>query len=273
MGVRPGKAKRRGSGDSRLVSDRDEELFRLQETLYESSNPTRRWLHCSRRDWIVAAINRWGVGARRALEVGPGSGVYLPALAAVASEVVGMDIEDAYLDHLRPIEQGHSHLRLVHDDILRSSFPDEYFDLILCSEVIEHIADSRKALAEMRRLLAPSGVLILSTPQKYSPLELSSKLAFLPGIIDVVRWIYKEPILETGHINLMTKPMVRRQLEQAGLAVLETHTSGVYIPGIAEMLGHRALRIEQALELRLRNTRFEGLLWTQFAIATSEPDS
>jgi 2-polyprenyl-3-methyl-5-hydroxy-6-metoxy-1,4-benzoquinol methylase len=222
---------------------------------------------------VVAAINRWGVGAHRALEIGPGSGVYLPALAGVASEVVATDIEDAYLDHLRPIEQDHPHLRLTHDDILESSLPSEYFDLILCSEVIEHIADSRKALAEMRRLLAPSGVLILSTPQKYSPLEIFSKLAFLPGIIDIVRWIYKEPILETGHINLMTKPMVRSQLEEAGFTILETHASGVYFPVLAELLGNRALRIEQALESRLLRSPFEGLLWTQFAIAGAASDS
>jgi SAM-dependent methyltransferase len=250
------------------VRDHGEELFKLQETLYESSNPTRRWLHCSRRDWVIAAINRWGAGATRALEIGPGSGVYLPTLAAAATEVVGVDIEDAYLDRLRPLEREYSHLRLVHDDILNSSFPDGYFDLILCSEVIEHIADSRRAFAEMRRLLAPTGVLIVSTPQKYSPLELCSKVAFLPGIIDVVRWIYKESILETGHINLMTAQMLRDQLEQAGFAIVQTHTSGVYIPGIAESLGYRALRIEQALERRVHKTRFDGLLWTQFAIAT-----
>jgi SAM-dependent methyltransferase len=250
------------------MSDHGEELFRLQETLYESSNPTRRWLHRSRRDWIIAAINRWGAGAARALEIGPGSGVYLPTLAAAATEVIAVDIEDAYLDRLRPIESKHSHLRLVHDDILDSSFPDEFFDLILCSEVIEHIADSRRAFREMRRLLAPSGVLIVSTPQKYSPLELFSKLAFLPGIINVVRWIYREPILETGHINLMTKEMLRDQLEQAGFAISETHTSGVYIPGIAESFGNRALRIERAVERRVHETRLDGVLWTQFVIAT-----
>jgi ubiquinone/menaquinone biosynthesis C-methylase UbiE len=255
------------------VTDHDEELFRLQQTLYESSNPTRRWLHCSRRDWVIAAIDEWGAGAGRALEVGPGSGVYLPTLAAAATEVVAVDIEDAYLDRIRPLEREFSNLRLVHDDILRSSFSDEYFDLILCSEVIEHIADSRRALAEMRRLLSPSGVLIISTPQKYSPLELFSKLAFLPGIIDVVRWIYKEPILETGHINLMTKQVLRDQLEQAGFAIVETHTSGVYIPGVSESLGYRALRIEQALDRRVHDTRFDGLLWTQFAIATVASDS
>jgi SAM-dependent methyltransferase len=221
----------------------------------------------------MAAIHRRGEGARRALEIGPGCGVYLPTLAGAASEVIGADIDEDYLDHLRPIEEDHPHLRLVHDDILASSFPDGFFDLILCSEVIEHIADSRRAFAEMRRLLAPSGVLILSTPQKYSSMELFSKLAFLPGIIDVVRWIYKEPILETGHINLMTKRTVRDQLEQAGFTILETHTSGLYVPGIAESLGDRAVRIEQALERRLRKSRFDGILWTQFAIATVESDS
>lgn len=253
------------------MRDHDEELFRLQETLYASSNPTRRWLHCSRRDWVMAAIHHWGVGTRRALEIGPGSGVYLPALAAIATEVVGADIEDAYLSRLHPIERDNPNLRLVHDDIRNSSFADGYFDLILCSEVIEHIADTRRVFDELHRLLAPSGVLIVSTPQKYSPLELFSKLAFLPGIINVVRWIYREPILETGHINLMTKRMLHDQLEQAAFAVLETHTAGVYIPGIAELLGYRALRWEQALERRIRNTRFDGLLWTQFAIATVLP--
>ena len=255
------------------MTDHDEELFRLQETLYQSSNATRRWLHRSRRDWVIDAINHWGAGAGRALEIGPGSGVYLPTLAAVAAEVVGADIEDAYLSRLRPIEREYPNVSLVHDDIRQSSFADGHFDLILCSEVIEHIAESPRVFDELHRILAPSGVLIVSTPQKYSPLELCSKVAFLPGVIDVVRWIYREPILETGHINLLTKRMLRQQLQQAGFAIGTTHTAGVYIPGVAELLGSRALRWEQALEPRMRNTRFDGLLWTQFVIATVAPAS
>ena len=82
------------------MTEHDEELFALQETLYLSSNPTRRWLHCSRRDWVIDAIEHRGAGARRALEIGPGSGVYLPTLAKVAAEVFGADIEDAYLSRL-----------------------------------------------------------------------------------------------------------------------------------------------------------------------------
>jgi hypothetical protein len=58
------------------------ELVALQETLHCSSNPTRRWLYCTRRDWIIDALSRSREPARmRALEVGPGSDVYLQELA------------------------------------------------------------------------------------------------------------------------------------------------------------------------------------------------
>ena len=245
----------------------DDELFLLQQTLYESKNPTRRWLHRSRREWLVDAIRRSAAGVRRAIEVGPGSGVYLPTLATVADEVVGADVEDAYLNGIRGIEHQYSNVRLVRDDITRSAFPDSHFDLILCSEVIEHIRDSRSALAEMHRILCPGGILIVSTPQRFSPLELCSKIAFLPGVIDLVRRVYDEPILETGHVNVMTRRTLQSQLDAAGFSIRETHAAGVYLPVLAEVFGRRALRLQRALEPRLRGSGFEWLLWTQFAIA------
>lgn len=246
-----------------------EALYELQRTLYTSKNPTRRWLHVSRRDWISAAIRRWTPeDAPRALEVGPGSGVYLPILADVAREVVAADIEDAYLDRLGPLVEAHPNVRLVRDDVTYSAFPDGHFEVILCTEVIEHIADSRAALREMRRLLSPTGVLILSTPQRYSPLELTAKLAFLPVIIDLVRLVYREPVLETGHINLLTRRMLHSQLADAGFRSQEEYLAGMYIPVVAEALGHTAVRLERRLERRLRGTRFEGLLWTQYAVVS-----
>jgi SAM-dependent methyltransferase len=247
--------------------DHDEALFELQRTLYTSKNPTRRWLHVSRRDWINAAIRRHG-SMHRALEVGPGSGVYLPVLAEVAKEVVATDIEDAYLDRLQPLCEVYPSLRLQRDDITHSNLPDGHFGLILCTEVIEHIRDSPRALAEMRRLLEPDGTLLLSTPQRYSPLEIFSKIAFLPGVIDLVRMIYREPVLETGHINLMTSATLRSQLAQAGFAIRESYAAGVYIPVVAELLGGTALRIEMALDRWLRGSRLQWLLWTQYVVAS-----
>lgn len=244
-------------------------LLELQQTLYRSANPTRRWLHCSRRDWIVAALGRHAGARGRALEVGPGSGLYLPLLAALFREAYAADIEPAYLDHARELARRHPNLHPVVDDIARSRLPAGSFDLILCSEVVEHLAESAAAIAGMRRLLRPGGVLVLSTPQRYSPLELAARIAFLPGIIDLVRAIYREPILKTGHINLMTAGRLRAQVEGAGLLIGERHASGVYLPVVAEFGGTAALRLEQWCEARLRGGPFDWLLWTQYVVATA----
>jgi SAM-dependent methyltransferase len=49
-------------------------------------------------------------------------------------------------------------------DITAIPEPDESFDAILCSEVLEHIPEPTKALDEFARLLRPGGVLILTAP-------------------------------------------------------------------------------------------------------------
>lgn len=142
------------------------------------------------------------------------------------------------------------------------------FDLMLCSEVIEHVRESSRALGEMSRLLRPGGVLILSTPQRHSPLELCSKVALHPRMIGLTRHVYREPVVRTGHINLMTRRELHQQLDRAGFVIRETHAGGVYLPVVAEAFGTRALRIERALDMRLRGSRLEWLLWTQFVVAT-----
>jgi 2-polyprenyl-3-methyl-5-hydroxy-6-metoxy-1,4-benzoquinol methylase len=181
------------------------ELLALQRALYESRNPTRRWLHRTRRDWIAARLTRLAADRRGAvLEVGPGSGVYVPLLARLFDRVTVSDVHDAYLDAARALAADHANVTVVQDDVRRPALPSASFDVVLCTEVIEHIHESRAALAGMRRLLRPGGVLLLSTPQRWSPLEVCSKIAFLPVVIGLVRRVYGEPILPTGHVNLMT---------------------------------------------------------------------
>lgn len=243
------------------------DLVDLQTTLYMSKNPTRRWLHCTRRDWIIAALKLSSAKSNgKALEVGPGSGVYLPSLAQLFDEVVASDVQPAFLDHARHLITNYPNLSLVIDDITMSYFPNNTFDLILCTEVIEHIPDSKAALREMHRIIKSGGTLILSTPQRYSPLELVAKIAFLPGVIKLVRLVYGEPVLETGHVNLMTSRTITRQLEAAGFIIKEHYKSGLYLPIVAEFTGSVGLKCEQWLESCLRGGPLAGLLWTQYYV-------
>jgi SAM-dependent methyltransferase len=246
----------------------DSQLIGLLETLYNSRNPTRRWLHCTRRDWLIARIAECArERPGRALEVGFGAGVYLDSLASNYREAVGTELAENHLDHARPFTLQHPNLTLMIDDIMHSRLPARHFDLVLCSEVLEHLRDTAGALAGIRRVLAPGGLLLISTPQRYSLMELSCKVAFLPGIIDLVRRIYGEAVFETGHINLMTQGDMTRRLESAGFKIRRRFRSGLYLPLVAEFGGNAGLHMERWLEERLRGNRLSWLLWTQYYLA------
>jgi 2-polyprenyl-3-methyl-5-hydroxy-6-metoxy-1,4-benzoquinol methylase len=244
------------------------ELIELLETLYNSRNPTRRWLHCTRRDWIIAKLRELATKRPgRALEVGFGAGVYLPALTENYREVTATDLDNVHLEHAQPLLVAHPNLRLLTDDITDSHLPPASFDLVLCSEVLEHIPGADRVLGGIRRLLAPGGFLLLSTPQRHSLMELACKVAFMPGVIAIVRWIYGEAVFETGHVNLTTEHELTQMLKVHGFAIREQFKSGLYVPLLAEFGGRGGLRLAQFIEDRLRASRLSFALWTQYYVA------
>ncbi|WOJ92256.1 methyltransferase domain-containing protein [Congregibacter variabilis] len=243
-------------------------LIVLQKTLYASRNPTRRYLHCARRDWVRAQIGRLGHQSdiATALEVGPGSGVYLPDLTNAAQRVIAIDIEPTYLQaakNLLDAKALEARIDCVQGDLRDGPLVDASIDLLLCSEVIEHVADSASLLDAMAAVLAPGGKLILTTPQPYSPVEILGKIAFFPGVVHLLRWIYGEPIEPTGHINLLTRKELEAQCAGAGLRVLEREVLGFYLPVIGEFAGQTGQKLLATMEQVLRGTWMEGLLWTQ----------
>jgi len=200
--------------------------------------------------------------------VGPGSGVHLALLAELAHEVVVTDVDPAYLDRAREVLGNRPGVSFLADDITRTHLEPASFDLILCTEVLEHIADWREAIASMARLLRPGGVLVLSTPQPWSPIELLGRIAFRPGVIRLVRAVYREPILETGHISLVSSRRLDRELGLNDLCIERRRWSTAYVPLLAEVGGDLALRIERRLEpMMLQSRPLRALLWTQYVVA------
>lgn len=53
---------------------------------------------------------------------------------------------------------------MVTMDLMDIRFPDESFDVILCSHVLEHVPDDRRAMRELHRVLRPGGWAILQVP-------------------------------------------------------------------------------------------------------------
>jgi SAM-dependent methyltransferase len=58
---------------------------------------------------------------------------------------------------------------MVHMDITRIPYPEGSFDSVLCSHVIEHVPDDRRALAELYRVLRPGGWAIVMVPLRDGP--------------------------------------------------------------------------------------------------------
>lgn len=237
-----------------------------QDTLYRSSNPTRRRLHRQRRNLIIRLLRDCGPGRtadRPGLEVGPGSCTYLPTLLELCSQVTAADIEPAFLTRAQTIAEREPRLTATLDDLGRSALPAGHFSLILCSEVIEHIADSQPALTSLTRLLRPGGRLVLSTPQRWSAMEICARLALAPGVISLARLVYGESVEPTGHINLLTVTRLERQFATAGLRIVHRELCGCYLPLVAEFGGRCGARWLARRESWLARSRLSWLLWTQ----------
>jgi SAM-dependent methyltransferase len=100
---------------------------------------------------------------RRVLDAGCGEGYGTALLASSgAASVVGIDVDEPTIEHARR-RYGHE-FRAA--DVAELPFEDESFDLVACFETIEHVASPEKALAELRRVLAGDGLLVISTPNR-----------------------------------------------------------------------------------------------------------
>jgi SAM-dependent methyltransferase len=61
--------------------------------------------------------------------------------------------------------------RVRQGDLEAIPFPDAHFDVAMLNEVLEHLPDERKALAEIRRVLRPGGALVVFSPNRWFPFE------------------------------------------------------------------------------------------------------
>lgn len=123
-------------------------------------NPTRSMRHYLSLkplvDQLRAEIDRV-LGERRdlrVLDVGCGGKPYLPLLAERASAYFGVDaVAGEWVDDVAPAES--------------LPYEDESFDVVICTQVLEHVDDPPKVLSEIERVLAPGGVAFLSTHGVY----------------------------------------------------------------------------------------------------------
>ena len=97
------------------------------------------------------------------LDVGCGTGESLVAIADVVREVHGADYDEAAVDEARA-KCDRENIEFCVQDALHLTFDEDCFDVVVCSNVMEHVPDDRRLLDNCWRVLKPGGRLILEVP-------------------------------------------------------------------------------------------------------------
>ena len=94
---------------------------------------------------------------------------------------------------------------------LHLPFADDTFDVVICSEVLEHIPDYELALEEIQRVLAPGGTFVASVPRAWP---------------ERICWAFSSAYheVEGGHVRIFNAAKLRGEIERRGFAALKMRT-------------------------------------------------
>ncbi|WP_231757611.1 class I SAM-dependent methyltransferase [Microbulbifer elongatus] len=155
---------------------------------------------------------------QRVLDLGCGEGRHAIHFAITdCVDIFGVDLSPADLataaERARPFAdngQQTGRLQLCVGNALQLPFPSGFFDVVICSEVLEHIEDYQGVLHEIFRVLRPSGVFAATVP------------SFFP---EWVCWKLSDAYhqVEGGHIRIFREKKLRQAIEGLGLNYFARH--------------------------------------------------
>ena len=106
------------------------------------------------------------VAGRRVLDLGSGEGFGSALLAEAAATVIGVDLDPRAVEHSRLNYVAQNLEYRVGSAERLADVADVAFDAVVAFEMVEHVGDQEAVLAEVERVLAPDGLLIVSTPER-----------------------------------------------------------------------------------------------------------
>ena len=186
-----------------------------------------------RLDFVSEVIAR--CRPARVLDVGCGTGANLTAPLAQrfpATQFVGMDSDAASIAYAARINP-HANARYLRE--ADGTVPGR-FDLVIASEVIEHVEEPDAFLDGLKARLAPGGKIVLTLPNGYGPFELATFLESLmraSGLYGLLRSLRRrlhagpaeaaptDTLAWSPHVNFFSYRLIREVLAGRGYSVLE----------------------------------------------------
>jgi len=159
----------------------------------------------SRRKKILSLLG--DPSNKKVLDVGCAGGYLGEEIKKMgAKEVVGIDLSERAIAEAKKRIDGAFAIDIQNTAV---PFEDGHFDVIIFSEVIEHLIFPEKALQELKRVLRADGAIIITTPNL---LVFSNRMRMLFGVFE-----YKDfTFFERGHIHFFTVDSLKKAIAQEG---------------------------------------------------------
>ena len=177
-----------------------------------SSNYATSWFHRSRNEITGCLVSSYFFPGATVMDLGCGNVLWNKKKIPV----IGVDVNKNFLDY--NMDKG-TICRKILSPIDKIETPDNSADIIVITEVLEHIADLGKVLGEIGRILKPGGILISSVPYDKA-ISLWRPLFFL-------QCFYQGSLLgddyykqKCGHINHFSPRSIKNLLQDCEFQVL-----------------------------------------------------
>ncbi|TNE77706.1 MAG: methyltransferase domain-containing protein [Gammaproteobacteria bacterium] len=141
---------------SRAFFEQNAERFRINQDLIASFDQYG--------EAITELLDNTPGARRQVLEVGPGEGGFLPALASRFQQVIALDTSAEMLDRARVVVDGQqlNNVELCHGDTELALTQDTRADCITLNMVLHHTPDPAQIFADLAQLLLPGGALLVT---------------------------------------------------------------------------------------------------------------
>lgn len=186
----------------------DAESSKNYQNYYTETNLTVPDFINQRLDEIIKGFSRFRDNGRL-LDVGFGAGTLLKAARRAGWKPFGVDVSPNACDQASSLG-----LEVFCGTLEAANYPDNVFDVVTASEVLEHVPEPKRDLREIARVLRPGGLLWMTTPHARG----------ISALMLGLKWSVVRP---PEHLQLFSVLGAKRMLEQNGLRCLGVATEGV----------------------------------------------
>lgn len=155
-----------------------------------------------------------GQNKGKLLELGCGSGATLKLFSEWGWQAQGLDFDAQAVNNAQA-----KGLTVNHGDIFSQHFPDNHFDAIFSSHVVEHVPDPLALLEESFRILKPKGIFVAVMPNSDSKLHRQFKAS----------WRELDP---PRHLHIFNPQSLRRMTDKTRFKSIDIKTSNYSAAGV-----------------------------------------